>query len=390
MEGSMSHKRLVLTLVALGCALASFLPAASSLARDDGQQILTIDHYVPHTSTAPGIAGQEVQLYLRERVEAQTVTRNAPSAQDVVLFVHGAWLGGTGEFDAQYQDYSWMAYLAQSGLDTFSVDLTGYGFSTRPAPMDDPCNLDPAQHVLVVPTISSETCSPTDASQVTTIRSDWDDLDTVVDHLRALRHVDRVSLAGWSQAGSRAAGYAALHSEKVARLALLAPSYDPEHPTTPAPQNPDPGPPATLLTRAAFAANWDRQLQCADQSDPGIRASIWDEGLLADGVAWAPDQRRVPSASAWRWNRSIAARVQAPTLVVSGEFDSMTPASVPAAMRAAYADLGTPHKVFLDMACTSHFALWETRHLILFQASLDWLRDGSVNGVSEGTLRLGD
>ncbi len=70
--------------------------------------------------------------------------------------------------------------------------------------------------------------------------------------------------------------------------------------------------------------------------------------------------------------------------------DSFAPETMPAAIRAAYADLGTSHKVFLDMACTSHFALWETRHLVLFQASLEWLRDGSVNGVGAGTLRLGD
>jgi hypothetical protein len=68
----------------------------------------------------------------------------------------------------------------------------------------------------------------------------------------------------------------------------------------------------------------------------------------------------------------------------------MSPLSVPAAIRAAYADLGSSHKVFLDMACSSHFALWETRHEILFQASLEWLRGGTVNGMSEGSLRLGD
>jgi pimeloyl-ACP methyl ester carboxylesterase len=385
----MSHKRLAFALVTACAVLAALLPAAS-LARDDGQQILTIDHDVPHVATAPPIAGQPVKLYVRERVQAQTLAKNPSPTGDVVLFVHGAWLGGTGEFDAPYQDYSWMAYLAQSGFDTFSVDLTGYGFSTRPAPLDDPCNLDPQQRPLVVPAVSFETCPTPSATQLTTVRSDWDDLDAVVDYVRALRHVDQVSLAGWSQGGSRAGGYATLHPEKVARLAFLAPTYDRDNPTTPAPRDPDPGPAVTLITRDGFAATWDRQVQCADQFDPGIRDAIWQEGLVADGVAWAPGQRRVPAASSWRWNRALAAKVQAPTLVVSGEFDQMSPSSTPEAMRAAYADLGTPHKVFLDMACTSHMALWETRHLILFQASLEWLRSGSVNGLSEGTLRLGD
>jgi hypothetical protein len=33
--------------------------------------------------------------------------------------------------------------------------------------------------------------------------------------------------------------------------------------------------------------------------------------------------------------------------------------------------------------------MWEKNHLVLFQASLDWLRQGSVQGVRQGTVRLG-
>jgi pimeloyl-ACP methyl ester carboxylesterase len=382
------NRRLVFAVTAVCNVLVLLFPSLS-LARDDSQQILSIDHFVSHMSTAPPLRGQTLQLYVRERVQAQTLAAN-PSPSNVVLFVHGAWLGGTGEFDAPYQDYSWMAYLAQGGSDTFSVDLTGYGFSSRPAPLDDPCNLDPPQQATLVPTVLPQPCTQTSATQLTTLHSDWDDLDAVVDDLRALRHVDRVSMVGYSLGGSRAAGYATLHPDKVARLVLLARTYDRDNATAPAPEEPDPGPPATLLTRDAFTANWDRQVQCDDRVDPGIRQSIWEEGLLADGVPWAPGQRRLPSAPAWLWSRSVATRVQAPTLVVSGEVDQMAPETLPAVMQAAYADLGTSHKVFLAMACTSHFALWETRHLVLFQASLEWLRDGSVSGQRQGTLRLGD
>ena len=38
-----------------------------------------------------------------------------------------------------------MAYLADAGFDVFSMDTTGYGRSTRPAPMNDPCNLSAEQ-----------------------------------------------------------------------------------------------------------------------------------------------------------------------------------------------------------------------------------------------------
>jgi len=33
--------------------------------------------------------------------------------------------------------------------------------------------------------------------------------------------------------------------------------------------------------------------------------------------------------------------------------------------------------------------MWEKNHLLLFRASLEWLKDGKVNGVSEGELKLG-
>jgi len=46
-------------------------------------------------------------------------------------------------------------------------------------------------------------------------------------------------------------------------------------------------------------------------------------------------------------------------------------------MRQLYEDLGSTDKVFIDLACSSHNAMWETNHLLLFQASLEWLRDGT-------------
>ena len=47
----------------------------------------------------------------------------------------------------------------------------------------------------------------------------------MVNYIRALRHVDKVSLLAWSLGGPRAGGYAAQHPEKVQKLVLLAPAY---------------------------------------------------------------------------------------------------------------------------------------------------------------------
>ena len=62
-----------------------------------------------------------------------------------MLFVHGAGTPAEVSFDVPYADYSWMAYLANAGYDVFSVDMEGYGRSTRPAAMSDKCNLNEAQ-----------------------------------------------------------------------------------------------------------------------------------------------------------------------------------------------------------------------------------------------------
>jgi len=54
-----------------------------------------------------------------------------------------------------------------------------------------------------------------------------------------------------------------------------------------------------------------------------------------------------------------------------------------------YEDLGSTEKVFVDLACSSHNALWERNHLLLFRASLEWLTQGTVQGKKDGVLRLG-
>jgi hypothetical protein len=32
--------------------------------------------------------------------------------------------------------------------------------------------------------------------------------------------------------------------------------------------------------------------------------------------------------------------------------------------------------------------MWEKNHLLLFQASLEWLTKGTVNGLQQGTIRM--
>jgi len=43
----------------------------------------------------------------------------------------------------------------------------------------------------------------------------------------------------------------------------------------------------------------------------------------------------------------------------------------------------------VDLACSSHNALWEKNHLLLYGASLEWLTKGTVSGKQTGMLQLG-
>jgi pimeloyl-ACP methyl ester carboxylesterase len=361
---------------------------ALSAAADDSQRLLAIDHYVSVRSTVPFMAGQFAQIYVRERVRPGTVLRAASLTDRVVLFVHGAGTPGEVAFDVPYQDYSWMAYLARAGFDVFAMDMTGYGRSTRPTPMNDPCDLSREQQALFIPSLLSAPCAPSYPRQMTTIASDWNDIDAVVDYIRALRHVDRVDMIAWSLGGPRAGGYAARHPDKVQKLVFLAPAYSRTTPVNPPAEVPAEGEAMDTQSHAEFLANWDRQVGCQDQYDPAAADSVWSELLVSDpvGATWGPGVRRAPRVTRWGWNADSAARTRIPVLMVSGEHDKQVPTQF---VRDLYADLPAGHKVFIDLACSSHNAMWEKNHLLLFRASLEWLTSGSVDGKQEGMLRLG-
>ncbi|HLH44661.1 MAG TPA: alpha/beta fold hydrolase [Bryobacteraceae bacterium] len=363
------------------------LCAAKLLSADDGQRLLSIDHYVLVRSAVPMMSGQPAHLYVREVVQGRTL-RDSPSADRVALFVHGSGTPAEVAFDVPYRGYSWMAYLAEAGFDVFAMDLTGYGRSTRPAPMDDPCNLTSEQQKAFVPSLIPTVCEPSYPRQLTTLPSDWSDIGAVVDHVRALRHVDKVSLLGWSLGGPRAGGFAAQHPEKVLKLVLLAPAYNRKASANPPAQVPANGAAMNTQSRDEFIANWDRQVGCPGQYSSAVSDAVWTSMIQSDpvGAAWGTGVRRAPQVTSWGWTQAAVAQTQIPTLMVSGVHDKQVN---PDRVRELYADLGTPKKVFVDLACSSHNAMWEKNHLLLFRASLEWLTKGSVDGKPEGELQMG-
>ena len=363
-------------------ALVPLLTCAA--AADDGGKLLTIDHYVAVQSTVPAIAGQVAEIYVRERVQASAALRGGSLNDRVVLFVHGAGTPSEVAFDVPYQDYSWMAFLARNGFDVFGMDATGYGRSTRQAAMNDPCNLAKDRQAGFV----AAPCAPTYPHALTTIASDWNDIDAAVDYVRALRHVDKVSLVAWSLGGPRAGGYAGQHPDKVRRVVLLAPAYNRSTPANPPASVPADGVPMNTQSRQEFFANWDRQVGCGEQYDAAAADVVWSELLESDpvGATWGPGVRRAPQTTVWGWTPALAGKTDVPTLLVAGAHDKQVS---PDRVRELYADLGAKDKVLIDLACASHNAAWERNHLLLFKASLEWLTAGTVNGAKTGMLKLG-
>lgn len=363
----------------LTLASVLFCVSTAALAQQD---ILSVDHYVANVSKAPAMLGETSQIYVRERVAADG------GQKPVVLFIHGAGTPAEVAFDVPYAGYSWMAYLAASGFDTFAMDTTGYGRSTRPHVMNNICNLSTSQQESFIPDMLDSTCEPDYAFATTTIESDWDDIDAVVDYLRNLRDVDKVHMVAWSLGGPRSAGYAANHPEKVDKLVLLAPAYGRGRSANPPEVIPVPGVAFNKQSLDDFSNNWERQVGCENQYIQPVKNAVWTAMLASDpvGATWGTGVRRAPATTVWGWNQDIVATTQNPMLLVSPIHDKQVP---PRAVRELYEDLGASDKVLLDLACTSHNAMWETNREILFDASLQWLRDGSVDGVRNGEIRKG-
>jgi pimeloyl-ACP methyl ester carboxylesterase len=300
--------------------------SAQPSAGADAQSILAIDHYVVNDSAVPAIAGQKTQIYVRERVKPATVLRGG-AAPRVVLFVHGAGTPAEVAFDVPYADYSWMAYLAAAGYDVFSMDMTGYGRSTRPSAMNDVCNLTEEQQRA----LGAAVCKASYAQQLTTVASDWDDIDAVVEHLRKLRGVAREPV-GWSLAArAPAATRRSTRTGRQARRARAGLQPRRRRPTRP---NPAAGAPSTQSHAGSPRTGTGRSAAPSSTSPP--RATVWGAMLASDpgrdlgtgratraehhsglvdsreGVRTPTPRSRVCTTSRWRRARPRDVRISAP------------------------------------------------------------------------------
>ncbi len=331
--------------------------------------IETIDHMIDTISTANHASGESAQLFVREK--RPIGANGAP----VVLFIHGGTYPAVADFDLPAESYSWMNFLAGRGFQVFAMDCVGYGYSSRNW-MDDPAAAtDPA-----LP-----------GGFIRSPQSDWKDMDAVVNLIRRRSGAERINLIGWSAGGPRAGGYAALHPDKVERLILIAPAYIRAGPDISPDAPGDTGASLRLTSRSIFDAMWDNEVKRDDQVDPAIRDTVWSLLMEIDpvGASWSPAVVRSPNTSMEGinrgWNRTMAAKITAPSLLIAMEWDVHI---IPATVRELFDDLAVTDKVFATIGGASHYMPWERDHAILHELSAGWLRDGTAGGLRRGILEI--
>jgi len=381
----------------LGCSLiAGCSIALSPLGYAEGKRpknIREIDHSVPHVSTLGANTDELVTLFVRELVRKPDDDDDKHPTRKAVLMVQGATVPALALYDLRHKDYSWALQLAKAGFDVFVLDLQGFGRSPLPnralAPMSDPCNVTPAQQQRFLlapnPPFLAAPCAASFPFLLINSKSEWDEVNTVVDYIIAERGVEKVALIGISRGSIVVGPYAVLHAEKVESLFLAAPIFNPaaplgigldglEPPVKSAGQLPDlstrfvpctraevtsnlcPGilPEATrphrilpplnatfpaamaLGTREDLVNRWQPEIQCDGQVEEGVQDRIWEAIMGNDelGSTWGPPAAGAPAGSApeglmrnrsafpWGWNPPVASSVGVPTLIVFGELDT--------------------------------------------------------------------
>ena len=284
---------------ALAAAMTLFLAAAPAIHAAPAR-LETQDLMVPALDAG-------IELHLRNKHPAGV--REFP-ADKIVLFVHGATYPATSGFDVDLPGGSWLGYVAQRGYDVYALDVRGYGGSTRPAAMSQP----PEQNAPFADTKDA-------------VR----DITAAVDFILARRAAARLTLLGWSWGTSTTAAYAAQQPGKVDKLVLFAPLW------LGAKAPPFEGAYRTGTREAA------RQFALAgmpkervDEVAPLSNFETWWAATLAtdlDGAKMSPAVVRAPNGAlrdiAGYWARGQAlydpAQIRAPTLLIVGEWDAITP-----------------------------------------------------------------
>lgn len=121
-----------------------------------------------------------------------------------ILLVHGARVSAKASFDLPVPGGSLASDLAARGFDVYTLDVRGYGASTRPAAMD---------------------AAPAHGAALVRSSAAVEDIDAALDFVSKRSGGAKVALFGWATGGQWAGHYATLHSPKLSALIMLNSLY---------------------------------------------------------------------------------------------------------------------------------------------------------------------
>jgi pimeloyl-ACP methyl ester carboxylesterase len=286
---------------ALGILVVSLLAGCGVMPKAE-TEVVTETFMVP--SQDPGITVHVRNKYLPGSASYK--------AERIVLFVHGATFPSETMFDIDLPGGSWMEYAARRGFDAYLVDVRGYGRSTRPAAMDQPPEANP-------PFGGAD-----DAVR---------DIGAAVDFILKRRNVLRTSLVGWSMGTTFMAKYASMNPAKVEKLVLYAPVW--HEPGLKAPPYTGAYRTGTRESIRPFNTAGIPKDRVAEISPADWYDKWWKANQATDpqGAARNPPVLRAPNGvmrdlnELWAKGKPTydAAAVRAPTLLIVGEWDVITP-----------------------------------------------------------------
>jgi len=333
-------------LIGLVCAAALFAATAGAGAKDNFP--------APEDLKIPA-ADAGIELHLRNRLLMISTAR----FDEIVLFVHGATFPSSSTFDVALPDGdSWMRSIALRSLNVWSLDIRGYGGSTRPAAMSQP------------PEANAPFARTADAVR---------DISTAVDYLLERYRVKSVTLVGWSWGTTTTAAYAAQHPDKVRKLVLVSPVWLPMQ----APKYQGAYRVSTRDSARAFAIAGipkDR----VEEISPTANFDAWWAATLAtdpEGARQSPPVVRSPNgvmqdfAELWAQGKPTydPAAIRAPTLLVVGEWDVVTP---PLMAQTLYSQLvNARERRFVLMSEGTHFMPIEKHRMRLIREVQNFIEE---------------
>jgi pimeloyl-ACP methyl ester carboxylesterase len=322
--------------------LANYLAAAWLCAAgvaNAATPVVTQDVMIP--AQDPGI-----ELHLRNLHPGRQQKFGEPK---ILLFVHGATFPSTVAFDFDMPGGSWMRQLAAAGYDAWALDIRGYGGSTRPRALDEP------------PEANAPFASTAEASR---------DIAAAADYILKRRGAAALNLVGWSWGTTTTASFAAVQPDKVRKLVLVSPVWLPMQP-----------PPFKGAWRAsthdgtrAFMSGGIPKERIEEISPAAQFERWWTATLATDpvGAGRTPPVLRSPNGvmrdfhDIWGAGESAydPAAIRAPTLLIVGEWDTVTPPTMAIALYPRLINAADRRLVLLSES--THFMALEAHRARLF------------------------